>query len=256
MSPVAALRVEPGLARGLVRHRRHRPHAHVLRHPQRMALLDLDALPDTLQRPRPWQWLARAGLRFERGDYMRPVERPLAELVRERVAEATGRRPDGPVILLAHLRQWGWCFNPVVFYFCHAGGRLVAIVAEITNTPWGERHAYVLDADTAEPRPHGLRFAFRKAFHVSPFLPMDMDYRWTFTLRPGTIGILMQLYRVGELVFDASYGLDIEPGVPIERSALAWRRPLQCQRVSWAIYWHALRLKLKKTAFHPHPNKS
>ena len=72
---------------------------------------------------------------------------PLADAVRDLVEERTGARPAGPIRLLTHLRSFGHCFNPVSFYYCFdpAGERVEAVVAEVTNTPWGERHAYVLE---------------------------------------------------------------------------------------------------------------
>ncbi|MBU1188852.1 MAG: DUF1365 domain-containing protein [Gammaproteobacteria bacterium] len=255
-----AVAVRPGLAHGEVRHRRHLPQPHQLSYPQHMALLDVDRLPPLLQRSGFWSRLRRAGLGFRRADYMpgpaQHPEQPLGSVLRDRVQRETGVRPDGSIVLLGHLRQWGYCFNPVCFYFCHHQGRLAAIVAEITNTPWGERHAYVLDLNQAEPAAAGHRFRFRKAFHVSPYMPMDIDYCWTFTVRDQHIAILMQLYREQQCVFDAAYGLRIEPLEEKRLRQLAWRHPLQCQRVWWGIYWHALRLKLKKIRFHPHPDRT
>ena len=255
-----AVCVAAGLAHGQVRHRRHLPRPHQLSYAQHMAMLDVDQLPDELTRPGRWQKLRRAGLCFTRADYMpAPAHEPdqtLGSVVRERVAHSTGSRPDGSIIMLAHLRQWGYCFNPVSFYFCHHQGSLSAIVAEITNTPWGERHAYVLDVRTSARTAAGYRFSFRKAFHVSPYMPMDIDYRWTFTVRGQHLAILMQLYRKQQCVFDVAYGLRIVPWQQTSMQRLAWRYPLQCQRVWWGIYWHALLLKLKKTRFYSHPNRS
>ena len=100
--------------------------------------------------------------------------------VRDRVAAETGSRPEGPIRMLTHLRYFGVGFNPVTFYYCFDAEdrRVEHIVAEITNTPWNERHAYVLP-DVGPSRV--LRYRLGKEFHVSPFMPMDLAYDWRFT---------------------------------------------------------------------------
>lgn len=259
-SVTAGLSVAAGLAHGQVRHRRHVPKPHLLSYAQHMLMLDVDQPPQRLTHVSGWQKLRQAGLCLRRSDYIAgpdsAADQPLGSVLRDRVQQTTGSRPDGRIIMLAHLRQWGYCFNPVSFYFCHHQGDLSAIVAEITNTPWGERHAYVLDVHAAESVPSGYRFRFSKAFHVSPYMPMDIDYSWTFTVREQHIAILMQLFSQQRCVFDVAYGLRIEPYNEEALVRLAWRYPLQCQRVWWGIYWHALMLKLKRIRFYPHPDRT
>ena len=130
------------LYEGWVRHRRHRPVAHEFRFPLCMVYLDLDELPELFRDS--WLWSAeRPALAwFRRADHLGPPDAPLAQCVRDRVAAITGRRPAGPVRLLTHLRYAGFAMNPVSFYYCFdAGGeRLEAVLAEVTNTPWRERH--------------------------------------------------------------------------------------------------------------------
>ena len=94
-----------------------------------------------------------------------------------------GRARAGPIRLLTHLAHFGYCFNPVSFYYCfdRGGERVESIVAEITNTPWGERHAYVLHAARATMRTRAIHRQFAKEFHVSPFMPMDLQYDWRFS---------------------------------------------------------------------------
>ena len=112
------------------------------------------------------------------GFHRRPAT-PLDRAVRDLVAERTGRRPEGPVAMLANLRTWGWLFNPISLYFCadvadlpdHPGRSL--LVAEVENTPWHDRHAYVVGPPGAPASP--------KSMHVSPFLPLDLDYELRYT---------------------------------------------------------------------------
>ncbi len=112
-------------------------------------------------------------MRFRRSDYLGRRRVPLADSVRALVAERLGAPPDGPIRLLTQLRTLGHCFNPVSFYYCYdESERLRALVAEVTNTPWGERHAYVIGAGAERIIQGGMD----KALHVSPFMEMDQRY--------------------------------------------------------------------------------
>lgn len=145
---------------------------------------------------------------------------PLIEAVRDRVQAQTGRRPEGPVRLLTHPRYFGFGFNPVSLFYCYQpdGVTLDALVAEVTNTPWLERHVYVLPITCnlgSESKP---AFRCAKDFHVSPFLPMDLEYAWHLN-RPGQHLVLhMADLDRGDTVFDATLNLTRQtqtgPGPP------------------------------------------
>src|ERR1700733_2144973 len=166
--------------KGWVEHRRTAPREHRFRYRLFMLYLDLAELPGLFDGTPFWSSAKPALAWLKRSDYLGPPELSLDEAVRCLVAQRTGRRPQGAIRLLTHLRYFGIRMNPVSFYYCFdaAGGKLETIVAEITNTPWDERHQYVLEVDAAHGRLK--RFEFDKAFHVSPFLPMDMRYEWSF----------------------------------------------------------------------------
>ncbi len=242
---------------GQVMHARHRPQAHAFRYPVAQLLLDLDEL-DTVFAGR-WLWsVNRRNLaEFRRSDYHGDPSRPLADAVRDRAAQTLGRRPTGPVRLLAHLRFAGHVFNPVSFYYCYQvdGCTLDCIVAEITNTPWKERHVYVLDARLAECSADGsLRWRFDKDFHVSPFMQMDCQYDWRFSAPGEDLRVHMQVWREGQRQFDAVQRLQRRPldGRGLARVLLAY--PLMTLQVVAAIHWHALRLWLKRNPVHDHPS--
>lgn len=248
------------VASGLVRHRRFLPRPHQLKQHQHMLLINLNAIASRWSVKHRWSWFHRAGLRFRRADYMQPEDMPLRAAVLEKINAAGYNPPDGDIIFLGHLRQWGMCMNPVCFYFCYnKQAQLHTIVAEITNTPWGERHAYVLpvnDAIESEESRQSNRwqFQFEKAFHVSPFMPMDLHYKWSFSMHNEHLVIYMQLQKGERNVFDASLNLKLK--AQQKPDLIAWKHPLQCQRVWLGIYWNALLLKLKGISDYPHPIRS
>lgn len=243
---------------GTVRHRRLVPHAHAFRY--RMAQLYLDL--DELDRVFAGRWLWSVGRRnlaqFRRDDYLAPAALPLADAVRARVAEATGQRPAGPIRLLTHLRYAGYAFNPVSFYYCFAadGRTLECILAEITNTPWKERHAYVLPVGGAQRRGRVLAWSFPKTFHVSPFMALARDYDWRFTTPGDDLLVHMDVLRGGKREFDASLALRRLPLTGATLARVLWRYPLMTAQVIGAIHWQALRLWLKRNPVHDHPAAS
>lgn len=240
---------------GWVRHRRHAPTAHTFRYRLFMVYLDLAELEQVFSLHPLWRLEGPAAVSFRRADYLGDQERPLAEEVRDRVAAALGRRPGGAVCLLSHLRTWGVCFNPVSFYYCFdADDRLDAVVAEVTNTPWHERHGYVLDARTGR-RGRAYRFSTAKALHVSPFFPMDQRYDWQLRKPAASLVVHMNNLQRGDRVFDATLALRRRELDPRAMTAVLVQYPLMTVRVIAAIHWQALRLWLKRVPFHSHPAK-
>lgn len=242
---------------GRVRHRRHLPRAHAFEYGVAQLLLDLDEVDAVFERRWLWSVDRRNLAEFRRSDYLGDPERPLSDAVRDCVAEGTGERPGGPVRLLTHLRYGGHVFNPVSFYYCHGDdGRLHSIVAEITNTPWRERHAYVLPCDDASRRGDVHRFAFDKAFHVSPFLPMARRYGWRLTDPGDALRIHMDVGGDGGKEFDATLVLERRAldGPTLARCLL--RYPLMTIKVVAAIHWQALLIWLARNPVYDHPRKA
>jgi len=208
---------------GTVRHRRFAERGNEFTHKLALAYVDLD-------KPPPPGRLVR----FEPSDYLKQ------DAVRDLVEERTGKRPDGPIRLLTQLRSFGQCFNPVSFYYCFGEG-LEAVVAEVTNTPWGERHSYVVAGNGPV-----IKGDSRKALHVSPFMGMDHGYQWSVAEPGETLSVHIESRRNGALAFDAT--LNLRRG-PFSARKLA----LGNARVLALIYGHALGLKLKGVRVHPHP---
>lgn len=257
--PPSALASASCLYEGSIRHRRGAP-AHELRSNLFMAYLDLAELPELFDGHLLWSARRPAPAWFRRADYLGDPQIALADAVRDLVAERTGARPTGPVRLLTHLRYLGWAFNPVSFYYCFdaAGDRVSAVVAEVTNTPWGERHAYVLQASEVERRGtvRVLRGDFAKRLHVSPFMGMDHTYRWSLTEPSEQLLVHIESMRERSVAFDATLSMRRRALNATELRRALWRYPLMTMRVSAGIYGHALRLKLKGARYFPRPHRA
>ena len=245
------------LYEGRVNHRRFAPKAYAFDFRLFYAYLDLDELDQVFARR--WFWSTRhpAPAWFRRSDYLGPENVPLKTAVCDRVERETGHRPLGPIRLLTHLRYFGYVFNPVSFYYCFdpADRSIEALVADITNTPWGERHAYVLPREQSISPSNSLRFRFGKDFHVSPFMPMDIAYDWLFDPPSEHLSVHMHNFQNGQKVFDAILELNRRPldGRTCARMLASY--PLLTVKVIGTIYWQALRLFLKRTPFYTHPSK-
>lgn len=239
---------------GVVRHRRLAPHAHAFDYKMAQMYLDLDEVDTLFARHWLWSNERRNVAQFRRSDYLGPTELSLADAVRERVEKATGERANGPIRLLTHLRYFGYSFNPVTLYYCFAedGITLTCVVAEITNMPWRERHAYVLPVDTAQTHGRALGWIFPKAFHVSPFMPMAREYAWRFTTPGDDLRVHMDVLRDGEREFDATLSLQRQPLTSASLARVLWRYPLMTAQVVGAIHWQALRLWLKRNPIYDH----
>jgi DUF1365 family protein len=240
---------------GTVRHRRYAGRRNEFEHGIALAYVDLDELPTLLG----GALVARGPriVRYRRDDYLGDPAVPLSESVRSLVAERTGERPDGPVRLLTHLRSFGHCFNPVSFYYCfdRSGQRLDAVVAEVTNTPWGERHAYAI---AREPGAAGavIRGHSDKALHVSPFMSMDQRYSWNVASPGPALSVHIENHRAGALAFDATLSLRRRELTRHTLAEVTLRYPAATARVLALIYAHALGLRLKGLRVHPHPGES
>jgi DUF1365 family protein len=237
------------LYEGTIRHRRFAERPSEFTHRIALAYLDLDELPQLLggRLVRSWP----GPVRFRRADYLGDPRLPLADAVRELVAERTGARPEGPVRVLTQLRSFGHCFNPVSFYYCLDGdGRLDALVAEVTNTPWGDRHGYVLRGDGDGGV---LSDGAPKALHVSPFFGMEQDYAIRAAAPGRTLSVHIESSEGGVRAFDATLGMHRRALSPRTLAEVTARYPAATLRVLALIYGHAIGLWLGGVRVRPRP---
>ena len=230
---------------GTISHRRQEPHRRFV-HRLALMYLDLAELPELLD----GRLVASSpgAARFRRRDYFGDPRLALDTAVRDRVQTELGPRPAGPVRLLTQLRSFGPCFNPVSFYYCleDGGERIDAVLAEVTNTPWGERHAYVVPAGVGR---------LDKALHVSPFFAMEQEYTCRAGLPGSTLSISIESRERGSRVFAAALMLRRRELTRESLRRMIAAYPLAALRVLALIYGHAVGLRLAGASFHPHPGR-
>lgn len=249
----------PGFYRGRLWHRRAEP-AHAFSRDLLLALADVDAIDAA-----PGGELALAGrwpISFRRADHLPATAvdasgagRPsLRESVAETVRRQTGLSPAGPMYLLSQPRCFGLTFDPVSFVYCLGDDGIEAVVAEVTNTPWGERHAYVL----ADPLPEAegdLRYGLPKRMHVSPFFEMDHDYVFALRAPDERVRLSITNLRAGRRVFEAGFDLRRAAGFGGSPPLAVLRHALMPYETLVGIYCQAARLAWKRAPFHPHPSR-
>lgn len=238
---------------GSVHHRRRTPVEHAFRYRVFMLYLDLDELDDVFARRLLWSTRWPAFARWRRSDYPGDPSQPLDAWVRDLVAERTGSRPAGPVRLLTHCRYGGRGFNPISVYYCFDadGETLQWAVLEVTSTPWRERTHYVLDV-RGDERVHAGRLT--KSLHVSPFLPMSLEYRWRLS-RPGaSVAVAIDVAGGDETILQTGVAMRRRPLTGATLARMLVGHPPMSLRVLGGIYWQALHLWRKRVPYHPHPH--
>ena len=242
---------------GTVRHRRHDPFDSEFSYPVFMVYLDINDLDSVMKKSIFWNVDKSAIVSFQRNDFHGDVERPLDIAVRDTVKKRTGVRPEGKIRMLAHLRYFGYCFNPVSFYYCFdsSDSFVEAILAEVTNTPWKERHAYVIDLKANKSKNANLIGKLEKELHVSPFWGMDHQYEWFFTEPNENLLVNMKNFKDQSKVFDATLKLERKTFSKSNLIRYILQFPFITLIVVFRIHWQALILWIKRAPFFIHPKK-
>lgn len=234
---------------GILVHHRRVPVDHRFSYRIALPFVDLDELDELCGMHPLWSVERLNAISFRRSDYLANRSGSLADAVRDLVEERLGSRPAGPVAMLAHPRTWGWLFNPIALYYCfdEKGTGLEALVAEVTNTPWHERHVYVV----GEPG----RYRLAKELHVSPFFDMDMEYELTYGEPDTRLSVGMRAVRGDETLFHAALRLERRPADRRALGRLIWHPGLGTVGGSAGIYRQALALWRASVPFVGHPRR-
>lgn len=232
---------------GMVRHRRFSPVAHDFTYPVYMLALDLDEIEHLANQSRWFSTTSWAALRFKRNDYLFDTSSPIKAAVIAQAESLGCTQPIERVLMLCQVRSLGLYFSPVNFYYLYHGDELHSMLAEVNNTPWGEKHCYLIPA-------HAPDFEHPKAFHVSPFMNLDMNYRWAIEPPADKLRIHIENWRDQKL-FDATLTLQRREfcAAELRRTLKQW--PAMSFSIIKGIYWQALRLFMKAVPFQAHPGR-
>ena len=239
---------------GWLRHRRFRPREHKFSYRVFMMYLDLDELETVFKQSPFWSTKNWRPARFERSDFLGDANIPLDQAVRQRIQQETGTWHEGPIRMLANLRYFGFNINPITCYYCFdTREQLKNIVTEVTNTPWNDRVSYVLKCD---PQKRYQRIQFQKQMHVSPFNPMNMNYKWTSNNPQQMLTLNLETECDRQNHVDATMALR---RIEISSQSLAdilVSYPWMTAKVASGIYWQAFKLWLKQLPVYNHPKHS
>ena len=249
--------MESCIYEGQVTHARLGTIEHRFRYSLFMIYLDLDELPALVKRHWALSYAKVAPAAFRREDHLGDRKTPLANAVRDLVESATGRRPLGSIRLLTQLRYWGYYFSPLNLFYCfdRESDLVEATVAEVNNTPWGERHCYVL-WDENRQGAEGMRFRHPKTFHVSPFMGMEAEYVWDLSVPAEQLKVVIESRRDDQTMFRAGMSLKRRDITDRQLTLTLLNYPVVTAKIIAAIYFEALRLWWKKCPYFPHPQKS
>jgi DUF1365 family protein len=219
--------------------------------------IDLDELSYLFDGVWGWSLEQRNFGCFRRADYLGDPAQPLKDEVKKECAKLLGYSPQGAVRMVTNLRIWGLCFNPVTFYYLFDQGaeNPKVILAQVNNTPWDERHVYALVCDAFTGK---VNTQFEKQFHVSPFNPLDMDYRWISTVPADQLVVHMENHAAvpgsidKQRHMDATLTLERHPWNKQHLQRLLWQQPWMTLKVPVAIYWQALKLFFKGVPCYGH----
>jgi DUF1365 family protein len=244
---------------GHVFHKRLVPKLHQFNYPMYMTFLDLDEL-DFLAKKNWWFSCHRwAPLQFNHLDYFKyyqyqstdqkEVNNHNTKQLAINIAKNLGANTNkiDRVCMLAQLRCFGLYFSPVNFFFLYENDSAKYLVAEVSNTPWNKKHCYLIDLKKPEPN--------SKEFHVSPFMDLNMEYRWQVNPPQEDVRVRIENWNEQHLftaVFSGKrHRMDSKNAMKV---LFQW--PLITATIIRRIYWQATKLFLKGIRYIPYQLKT
>lgn len=236
---------------GTVMHRRFKPHAHRLNYRVFWCLLDLDELPHLPSRLRFFSLKGFNLFGFRNADHGDGSDRPLRAQVEAHLATAGIDLGGGAIRLLCMPRLLGFVFNPISVYYCYdRGGALKALLYQVHNT-FGQRHSYLIPVDSKPGEP--LEQRCLKAFYVSPFMDMDIAYRFRVQPPDKRVALVIESSDAQGPVLFASLAGERHAltDAALLRAFLSF--PFMTLKVVAGIHWEALNLWIKGMRLRPRP---
>ncbi|MGS0674309.1 DUF1365 domain-containing protein [Shewanella sp. 30m-9] len=238
-----------GVYTGNVMHRRYQPSHHGFNYPMAMLGIDLDELNQL--ESMSWVFSSKhfAPLRFKQTDYLNQMvaEQPdLKTRVLLKTSELGANQACNRVVFVGQVRHFGFYFSPINCFFCYRDTKAKYLLAEVSNTPWNERHYYLIDLEKPEPTD--------KAFHVSPFMDLNMKYIWRIKAPASDVRVGIE-NRNTQKLFDANLCLFKREMSAQNLKAMLLKFPFMTLKIVQGIYWQALKLFIKRVPFIGHPDK-
>ncbi len=238
--------LESAIYRGKVFHQRVVPKFHAFSYDIFLYWLKLSELNHIASSVKHFSMTSerRVLVNFKRNDYLGDPEQSLEQAVLSRMSDLHGSELHGDIFLLGQVRTFGLYFSPVNFYYLrNPQGVYTHLLAEVSNTPWNQRHHYLVDLSEQKDS--------AKAFHVSPFNPIDMTYHWRIS-QPNENLRLQLICSKEKKHFEAS--------IDMQRIALNSKTlkqtllsiPSMTIKTVFGIYWQALKLFVKRVPIYTH----
>lgn len=237
--------------RGEVFHQRFIPRVHKFSYNIFFLAIDLDELPLLNQMGRYFKTDRFAPLRFFAPDYLQHKSRITKKDVWDQVTELGGQDKHGRVLFVGQMRCFGLYFSPINCYYCYdQQDQLSYLLVEVSNTPWNERHYYLIDLQNES--------VCEKAFHVSPFMDLDMNYHWRIKAPAEHLSLSIENRRQDksqEKLFRASIAMTRQPFTNKNLLKNLLVIPMMTAKTLLGIYWQALKLYIKGVPYIAHSKK-
>lgn len=233
--------------RGHVRHRRFSPKKHQFSYSMYMLALDLDELEPVANKSIFFNLKKFAPISFYQKDYVIGEPIPLKQRIANKVNQLGADFDGSRVVFMGQCRCFGIYFSPANFYFCYNKQDDARwMLAEVSNTPWNERHYYLVD----------LKGELKndKVFHVSPFMELAMQYHWRVKPPQKDVLIHIENHKDGK-VFDATLAMKKQTFNQKNLFKTWLSFPLMTGKVVLGIYWQAMKLFIKRVPFIAHPER-